>query len=331
MQRNKGMLALAVLILVVASSVLFQWYYSRPDTGLMLYGNVDMRTVDLSFRVTGRLDTLLVDEGDSIIQGQPLGTLNPAPYQNALAEAQADVADAKAALVQAKAGYGSEKIPQATSAVDAIHAASVGASSADMDQLTLWQTKSTQAGARAARDRADAILTAASDKLSPPHTDNLSQRIEQAQSHLNQAQARLAQAELNLQDTTLLAPSNGTVMTRAIEPGTLLNAGSPVLTLSLTRPVWIRAYVNEVNLQQALPGTQVLIYTDSQPHNPWHGHIGFVSPAAEFISSTVETSHQHSGPVYRLRIIVTDPDNSLRQGTPVTLHFNAAAGQDDLF
>ncbi len=136
-----------------------------------------------------------------------------------------------------------------------------------------------------------------------------------------QSEAALAQAQLNLQDATLLSPSAGTVLTRAVEPGTMLGAGGTVFTLSLTRPVWVRAYVNETSLNQAVPGTELEIYTDGRPGKPYHGKIGFVSPTAEFTPKSVETPDLRTDLVYRLRVIVTDADDALRQGMPVTLRF----------
>lgn len=64
------------------------WYQSRQDNGLTLYGNVDIRSVNLSFRVGGRLVSLAVDEGDAITAGQVLGELDRAPYENALMQAK---------------------------------------------------------------------------------------------------------------------------------------------------------------------------------------------------------------------------------------------------
>lgn len=62
----------------------------------------------------------------------------------------------------------------------------------------------------------------------------------------------------------------------------MLNEGGTVFTVSLTRPVWVRAYVDERNLDRAQPGRKVLLYTDGRPDKPYHGQIGFVSPTAEF-------------------------------------------------
>ena len=149
-----------------------------------------------------------------------------------------------------------------------------------------------------------------------------------AKNSLLAAQAQLAQAELNLQDSTLIAPSDGTLLTRAVEPGTVLNEGGTVFTVSLTRPVWVRAYVDERNLDQAQPGRKVLLYTDGRPDKPYHGQIGFVSPTAEFTPKTVETPDLRTDLVYRLRIVVTDADDALRQGMPVTVQFGDEAGHE---
>jgi HlyD family secretion protein len=64
------------------------------------------------------------------------------------------------------------------------------------------------------------------------------------------------------------------------------------------------------------------VYTDSQPAKPYHGQIGFISPVAEFTPKNVETTELRTELVYRLRVIVNDPDNGLRQGMPVTVKLN---------
>ncbi|MEX3175584.1 biotin/lipoyl-binding protein, partial [Serratia quinivorans] len=75
-------------------------------------GNVDIRTVNLGFRVDGRLASLTVDEGDTLQSGQLRGKLDDAPYINALQQAQANVGSAKAKLALLMAGYRAEEIAQ---------------------------------------------------------------------------------------------------------------------------------------------------------------------------------------------------------------------------
>ena len=224
------------------------------------------------------------------------------------------------------AGYRDEEIAQAAAAVKQAQAAYDYAQNFYARQQGLWKSRTISANdlenARSSRDQAQATLKSAQDKLSQYHTGNRPQDIAQAKASLEQAQAQLAQAELDLHDTTLIAPSDGMLMTRAVEPGSMLSAGSTVLTLSLTRPVWVRAYVDEPNLGQMQPGRELLLYTDGRPDKPYHGKVGFVSPTAEFTPKTVETPDLRTDLVYRLRIIVTDADDALRQGMPVTVKVN---------
>ena len=317
-------LAVAVLVALIGGGT--WWYQSLQNNGLTLYGNVDIRTVNMSFRVGGRLQSLNVDEGDAIKRGQTLGQLDKVPYENALMQAKANVATAQAQYDLMMAGYRAEEIAQASAAVKQAQAAYDYAQSFLQRQQGLWNSRTVSANdlanARSSRDQAFATLKSAQDKLSQYRAGNRPQEIAQAKANLEQAQAQLAQSTLDLHDTVLTAPSDGTLLTRAVEPGSMLSAGSTVMTLSLTHPVWVRAYVDEKNLNQAQPGREILLYTDGRPDKPYHGKIGFVSPTAEFTPKTVETPDLRTDLVYRLRIIVTDADDSLRQGMPVTLSFS---------
>ncbi|MGY5957765.1 secretion protein HlyD [Kosakonia sp. BK9b] len=324
-----------VLLVVVVLAALgggWMWYQSKQQSTFTLYGNVDIRTVNLSFRVGGRLASLTVDEGDAIKRGQPLGEIDKAPYENALLQAQANVATAQAKYSLATAGYRDEEIAQAAAAVNQARAAYDYAQNYYQRQQGLLKSRAISANdlenARSARDQAQATLKSAQDKLSQYRAGNRPQEIAQAKASLEQAEAALAQAQLDLHDTTLVAPSDGTLLTRAVEPGSMLSAGSTVLTLSLTRPVRVRAYIDEPNLHRAKAGQAVLLYTDGRPNQPFHGKIGFVSPTAEFTPKTVETPDLRTDLVYRLRIIVTDADDTLRQGMPVTLRFSDEAGHE---
>ena len=91
---------LVVVVLLAAGVGGWLWYQSHQDRGLTLYGNVDIRTVNMSFRVGGRLASLSVDEGDAIKRGQTLGMLDKAPYENALMQAKAGVSVAQALMAR---------------------------------------------------------------------------------------------------------------------------------------------------------------------------------------------------------------------------------------
>jgi HlyD family secretion protein len=96
-------------------------------------------------------------------------------------------------------------------------------------------------------------------------------------------------------------------------------AGETVYTLSLRKPVWVRAYIAEPQLGLIHPGAAVQIFTDTRPGAPYEGQVGFISPVAEFTPKSVETPELRADLVYRFRVVVTNADPALRQGMPVTL------------
>lgn len=143
--------------------------------------------------------------------------------------------------------------------------------------------------------------------------------IAQGLAQLNAAKARLSTAMINFDDTILLAPSDGTILTRIREPGAIIEQGIPVYTLSLSSPIQVRAYLSEKDLGRVKPGDSVLVYTDSFPKQALKGQIGFISPQAEFTPKNIETKDLRTALVYRIRIIVDDKSNVLKQGMPVDI------------
>ena len=191
-------LILVVVVIVALIGGGTWWYQSRQNNGLTLYGNVDIRTVNMSFRVGGRLQSLSVDEGDAIKQGQTLGELDKAPFENALMQAKANVATAQAQYDLMMAGYRAEEIAQAAAAVKQAQAAYDYAQSFLQRQQGLWSKRLLSANdlenAKSSRDQALATLKSAQDKLSQYRAGNRPQEIAQAKANLEQAQAQLAQS-----------------------------------------------------------------------------------------------------------------------------------------
>lgn len=153
--------------------------------------------------------------------------------------------------------------------------------------------------------------------ISTEERDDAEAAKDEAVAEVKTAKARLQQSLTSLTDTEILAPTDGIILTRVREPGAVLSAGEPVCTLALDNPVWIRTYIDEPRLGLIHPGQKALVFTDSG--GKYEGHIGFISPQAEFTPKTVETSQLRTDLVYRLRVIVNNPDNGLRQGMPVTV------------
>lgn len=133
------------------------------------------------------------------------------------------------------------------------------------------------------------------------------------------AEAALAETDQELKDTRLHAPRGGVIRERIVEPGDFVNQQNPVLTLALTDPVWVRAYLPETRLGQVKPGMRAEIRTDSYPDRVYEGWVGYISPTAEFTPKNVETPELRTRLVYQLRVYACNPDNELRLGMPATV------------
>jgi len=316
-----------VILVLLGAGAGFGWHYFQThrnkDTALKLYGNVDIREVTLGFRVPGRLEKLEYDEGDKVKAGEVIARLDPEPYSNQVANARAQVESLKARLLLRETGNRPEEIAQAQSLVREREATASNAKrlSERAEKLLAAKAVSVQDrdNASASYEEAQARLKSARDNLALLEAGFRAEDIAQAKADLGQAEAALDTAKLQLKDTTLAAPSDGVILTRAQEAGAILQAGSPVFTISLVNPVWVRAYVHEPDLGRIHPGMTVKLSTDSRRDKPYTGQIGFISERAEFTPKTVETSELRTALVYRLRIVVSDPDDSLRQGMPVTV------------
>lgn len=280
MRRLLFWLLVLLIILVIALYLvnppwLSDYYYTvfpKPAAAneLTLYGNVDIRQVDLGFRVKGRVETMPFQEGDFVAQGVLMGVLDKEPYEDQVRQAAAHIESAKASLANSKLLVQRRK--------------------------ELYGT-----GGIAQQDIDDAM---AAEKIND--------------ASLKEAVAALGVAETNLKDTELYSPADGTILTRIREPGTVVREADPIYTLSLISPIWVRAYVSEPQLGLIYPGMPAEVYTDTSSQ-VYKGQIGFISPVAEFTPKTVETTQLRTDLVYRLRVIVDNPDRGLRQGMPVTV------------
>ena len=318
----KAVAGLVVLLGLAA----WAWHVhgDRAGSASLLYGNVDIREVSLAFRTPGRVSQVLVDEGDVVQAGQVLARLDTTPQDNSLHSAQAALATAQARNALVHHGFRTEEIQQAQERVNAASASLTEAQIQLSRQSTLVPAGATPQkaldAAQSAHDQAQANLKAAQAQLLLLQRGNRVEEVAESDAAVLQARANLDSAKLAQSDGGLVAPSAGIILTRAIEPGTMVQVGSPAFSLSLTRPVWVRAYVPEVQLGQFPNGAKVELFTDSRPGQPYHGVVGFVSPTAEFTPKSVETTDLRTTLVYRIRIVVSDADEQLRQGMPVTVH-----------
>lgn len=158
--------------------------------------------------------------------------------------------------------------------------------------------------------------------------DNALTALNTAEAQVKTAEARVQLAQLKLSYAELFAPSNGTIVSRVREAGAVVPQGATVYTLALTDPVWVRTYVDEPDLGHLFPGQTATVTTDTG--DKYTGTVGFISPQAEFTPKSVETTKLRTDLVYRVRVIVQNPDQGLRQGMPVTVAIQKRATGDNV-
>jgi len=103
-----------------------------------------------------------------------------------------------------------------------------------------------------------------------------------AKAETSQAEAQLAEAQANRADLTVLAPFSGTVITRAAEPGEVVQAGTAIITLLDLNKVYLRGFIPEGEIGKVKIGQPCHIFLDSNPDQPINGYVLRIDPQATF-------------------------------------------------
>lgn len=322
--RKRLSIVLGSLTLVAAVVAVFWLLRPNPhqeEGHLVLSGNVDIRQVNLAFKVPGRIAALAFDEGDRVKAGDLLASLEPQDYQNEIALAQARASQRSAVLAALEAGSRPEEIEQARARVaEAESALSVAQATLDrVEHLAErgFASRQTRDEALSQRNRAAAQRQAAIEGLTLARQGPRREEIQQGRAALGAEQAAAALARQRLVDANLYAPTDGIILTRAREPGAIVSPGETVFTLAHSTPMWIRAYIEEPDLERVDIGVAVTVVTEGA--REFSGRIAYISPTAEFTPKSVETREQRTSLVYRIRVRVEDGEDILKQGMPVSI------------
>lgn len=319
-------LIMAALVLSACSDDRRSGDRSAP---LTLYGNVDIREVQLAFQDAGRIRALPVDEGARVAAGQVVAELDPTRYQFELQRLNGEVAAQTQVLARLRQGSRPQEVARARAAAAAARASLADAETqlARKQQLRTVNRISVQEvdTARTRVETLQANLRAAEEEVSLVVEGPRQEDIAAAEASLAALEAARDLAAQRLEDTRLLAPAAGVIRTRILEPGAMAAPGAPVFTLALTDPLWVRAYISEPDLGLVHEGMRAEVRTDTLPDKTYQGWVGFISSTAEFTPKTVETTELRTKLVYRARIFVCDPQEELRLGMPVTVTLQPGA------
>ncbi|MGH8219133.1 MAG: efflux RND transporter periplasmic adaptor subunit [Steroidobacteraceae bacterium] len=326
---------IVVVIGVAVAIGLGLWLAQRHTqrTQIVLYGNIDLRQVDLAFNNSERITAVYAREGERVRRGQVLARLDESRLLPQLAQARAAAAAQRAVVERMHHGSRPEEIAQARANVSLAAADARSAAAKYRRLLSLAQASGGRAvsrqdldDAQAAADVAEARLDVNRKGLALQIAGPRREDVAQAQAQLQGEQAQVALLCRMVSDTELRAPLDAVVRSRILEPGDMASPQKTALTLAITDPKWVRAYVSGEDLGFVRPGMRGSIAVDSFPHRRFEGWVGFVSSVAEFTPKTVETQELRSSLVYEVRVFVQDPADVLRLGMPATVYLPITAG-----
>ena len=320
-------------VLVLAAVGLAWWLTHRhaASNQIVLYGNIDLREVDLAFNDSQRVASVLVREGDSVRKGQVLARLDTSRLQPQLAQAEAQAAAQRAVVDRLHHGSRPQEIAQARANLALAQADGRQARDNYQRLQTVFDSSAGRAvsrqeldDAKAQADVSDAKLAVSRKALQLALLGPRKEDIAQAEATLDGEQAQVALLEQELADADLRAPLDAVVRSRIAEPGDMASPQKTALTLAITDPKWVRAYVSEADLGRVRNGMTATVAVDSFPGKRFEGWVGFISPEAEFTPKTVQTQELRSSLVYEIRVFVKDPGDLLRLGMPATVYLSPA-------
>jgi HlyD family secretion protein len=323
-----GVIALAVFaILAIGFGLGMRWRTSKKvQNRLVLYGNVDLRQIDLSFNNSERIAEVLFQEGDKVKRGQILARLDTRRLKPQTEAAEAEMESQQSIVQKLHHGSRPEEVAQAQANVASAKADQVNASLQwrrvkALSGLTTGKAVSQQDldSAKAALDSAEARLAMAQKGLDLSVIGPRAEDIAQGEAQLRVNQAQLDLLRQKLADAELVSPSDAVVRSRLLEPGEMITPQRAVYNLAITNPKWVRAYVSDPDLGKIHPGMKASIGADSFPGRAFSGWVGFISSVAEFTPKSVETVELRSSLVYEIRVFVEDPQDEMRLGMPATV------------
>ena len=309
----KQTITVAVVAVVLAASA--WWAWTQRDEAAQVEGlvsgngRIEATEIDLATRLAGRVEDILVREGDFVRAGQVLARMQIDSLRAQRAEAEAGrqqaghgvaAAQAQVALRQADVVATRALVAQREAELDAARRrlarsdalASEGAASVqelDDDRARVRGAEAALAATRAQVSAAEAAVQAAQAQ------------VVGAQSVIAAAEATLARIDADLHDADLRAPRDGRVQVRVAQPGEVLGAGGRVLNLLDLSDVYMTFFVPETVAGRIAIGSEARIVLDVAPDFVVPATVSFVASQAQFTPKTVETASERQKLMFRVR------------------------------
>jgi len=321
---------LVIILLIVGVAVagyyLYPRWFGKPvnPNEIKLSGNVEAHESLVSFKVTGRVVELPVEEGQPMQAGQLLAKLDDADYRQQVSVDEANIHVRSQQLTLSLAGPRAQDIEAARqNVVDA--QADLAQKKQDLARYDALLAKD-EIPAQVRDQAATAVTRAETNvaRLKQVYDELLAgtrkEQIAVDQANVGAADQTLEMSQIKLGYTTLTAPFSGVVLVREAELGEVVSPGTPIVTLADLDHLWVRVYISETNLGKIHLGDSVTVRTDTYPNKSYTGRISFIASDAEFTPKSVQTQEERVTLVYRVKVDVDNPNHELKPGMPADVY-----------
>ena len=371
---KKRLIIVAVLVLIaalIAGKVILD-YARQNSSSIGISGNIEVTDAEVSFKMPGRVEARLVDEGQTVKTGDTVARLDSAELTQEAALRRAEAEAARAMLAELEAGSRQQEIAQAQAATAqaksrldemlagarpqelaaseaALRAARAEAERAKLDaeryeglykkeivsaqqydaartayETALERQRQAEEQLKLVREgpRQEQIAQARSQYMQAEERFRLvkegprREQIAQARARHEQAKQALAVSETRLGYAILTSPLAGIVLSKNIEPGEYVTAGTPIVTVGDLEHPWVRAFIDETDLGRVKVGQRARVTNDTFPGKVYEGRVSFIASQAEFTPRSVQTEKERVKLVYRVKVEIANPNMELKPGMP---------------
>lgn len=261
--------------------------------------------VDLFPKVSGYLERMSVNLGDSVRQGQVIAQIDRTEFLYKVKEVEAKVAQAKANLAEIEAGTRTEEVRQAEEAVKQAQSRFENARLHRERMEALYQR---QIISKKDFDNADTEYTVAEAQLEANQQrlkmlrEGARQEVREAsQAKLKEMEALLAQEQTRLQNAMIIAPFSGEIIRRYVDAGALVSSSTPLVTLVHTETLKVVANVLEKDISLIRPGMKAKIQTEAYPERVFEGKVVRINSALELATRTLQAEIHVPNPSHLLK------------------------------
>jgi HlyD family secretion protein len=318
----KRILLIVIIALIIAGLLYYFFTQDRKEGNefIKVSGNIETTEVNVGFKVSGRIVSLLVQEGDWVENGKVLAKLDDEDLRNRFELAKATLKSAQAKLSKLLAGSRPEEVREAEAVLFQAKS-DLENKQAHYERMKLLFErgvipKENLDNAEAGYKIAKASFQKVTENYLLVKEGPRKEDIEDARAQVEQARASLKLAETQLSYTVLHSPLSGVVLVKASEMGEVVNPGTSILTLADLGNVWLKAYIPETDLGKVKWGQEVVVTTDLRPKKEYKGKISFISSQAEFTPKSIQTEKERVTLVYRIKVDIPNPDRELKPGMP---------------